>query len=156
MSSVRNSIQTRISAVAQEAKAILADTYLLYLKTQGCHWNVQGPRFYFLHQLFEEQYKELSDAVDTIAEKIRSLQEEAPASFEEFRSLSNMQEYRSGMSEEAMLKELAEDHERIIQHFAQAIELCQEAADETTADLFIERSRAHEKMAWMLRSHFQR
>jgi len=155
MSSVRNSIQTRSNAIAQEAKAILADTYLLYLKTQGCHWNVQGPRFYFLHLLFEEQYKELADAVDTIAEKIRSLKEDAPASFEEFRLLSGLQEYRLGMSEETMLKELAEDHERIIQHCAQAIELCMEASDQTTADLLIERSRAHEKMAWMLRSHFR-
>jgi starvation-inducible DNA-binding protein len=154
MSSVKTSLQ-RGSSTAQGIKTILADTYLLYLKTQGAHWNIEGPRFYSLHLLFEDQYKELAEAIDTIAEKLRSMGEQAPASFEEFRLLSEIQDYRPNRSEDAILQELSNDHEQIIQRCNKIVQMCQSHSDETTIDLLIERCRAHEKMAWMLHSHFR-
>ena len=62
-------------------KAVLADNYMLYLKTQNYHWNVEGVRFKYLHLMFEEQYQELAVAIDTIAELIRGLGAKAPATF---------------------------------------------------------------------------
>jgi len=59
--------------IAQGLSRLLADTYSLYLKTHYFHWNVTGSLFHSLHQMFEEQYTELAMAVDTIAERIRSL-----------------------------------------------------------------------------------
>ncbi|HTH18205.1 MAG TPA: ferritin-like domain-containing protein, partial [Magnetospirillum sp.] len=63
---------------------LLADTYTLYLKTHNFHWNVTGPMFNTLHLMFEQQYTELSQAVDLIAERIRALDFPAPGSYRQF------------------------------------------------------------------------
>src|SRR5437867_362012 len=78
--------------VADELTHLLADTYTLYLKTQNFHWNVTGPNFHSLHLMFEEQYKELADAVDLIAERIRALKSTTPASFSHFLKLTSLKE----------------------------------------------------------------
>ena len=70
--------------VAIGLSSILADSYTLYLMTQNFHWNVTGPRFHQLHTMFEEQYQELAEAVDDIAERIRAIGHRAPGSFKEF------------------------------------------------------------------------
>jgi len=70
--------------VADALSNVLADTFVLYLKTHNFHWNVTGPMFGTLHRMFEEQYNELWVAVDTIAERIRSLGFIAPGSYGEF------------------------------------------------------------------------
>src|SRR5579883_1511377 len=81
--------------VADELAHLLADTYLLYLKTQNFHWNVKGPLFPALHALFETQYQELAEAADVIAERIRALGCYAPASFSHFKKLSSLKESNS-------------------------------------------------------------
>src|SRR5258708_16281255 len=75
--------------IAASLSRLLADSYTLYLKTHGFHWNVVGPRFYELHKLFEEQYTELQGAVDTIAESIPALRPKAPGSYGEFVKLTS-------------------------------------------------------------------
>ena len=52
---------------------MLADSFCLYLKTHNYHWNVKGPMFQTLHVMFMDQYTELWNALDEIAERIRSL-----------------------------------------------------------------------------------
>ena len=59
--------------IAEGLKAVLADTYTLYLKTHHFHWNVTGPMFNTLHLMFETQYNELWITTDEIAERIRVL-----------------------------------------------------------------------------------
>ena len=58
--------------IAEGLTALLADTSTLYLKTHAYHWNVVGPMFHSLHLMFEEQYVDLRDAMDVIAEPIRA------------------------------------------------------------------------------------
>lgn len=131
----------------------LADTYVLYLKTQNFHWNVKGPYFYSLHNLFDEQYRELAAAIDEIAERIRALGGITPASFSQFTQLSSLKDEKgSDQSSETMLQKLLKDHEMLIQSASDMIPKSQHAKDEGTADLLIQRLKAHEKMAWMLRS----
>lgn len=60
-------------AVAELLNALLADEYLLYTKSRDYHWSVTGPIFRDLHKLFEEQYEELNEVVDEIAERVRAL-----------------------------------------------------------------------------------
>jgi starvation-inducible DNA-binding protein len=139
--------------VREDLKQLLACTYVLYVKTQNFHWNVKGPRFQQLHAFFEEQYTGLSSAIDEIAEQIRILQARPPSSMKEFLDLSNIQESVGELSENEMLSSLLADHESIIHHLSQWISDAQEVKDESTADLLIERSREHEKIAWMIRSH---
>ncbi|MEE9273540.1 MAG: DNA starvation/stationary phase protection protein [Robiginitomaculum sp.] len=71
---------------------LLADTYTLYLKTHGYHWNVEGPHFQSLHIQFMEQYTEMWTAVDEIAERIRALGHYAPGSYSAFMKLSSIKE----------------------------------------------------------------
>ncbi|OAI49064.1 DNA starvation/stationary phase protection protein [Gammaproteobacteria bacterium SCGC AG-212-F23] len=138
--------------VADELTHLLADSYVLYLKTQNFHWNVTGPLFPSLHLMFESQYKELAEAVDEIAERIRALGSFAPASFSEFSKLSSIKEERKILSAEEMLKTLLKDHEALIGHMESMFKKAESANDQATMDLLIERIRAHEKTAWMLRS----
>ena len=73
---------------ARELSKALADSYALYLKTHGYHWNVRGPEFFSLHNLLEEQYREIWAALDDIAERIRALGELAPQSASAFANLT--------------------------------------------------------------------
>ncbi|MCX7122988.1 MAG: ferritin-like domain-containing protein, partial [Gammaproteobacteria bacterium] len=78
--------------LAKGLSHLLADSYTLYLKTHYFHWNVTGPHFKSLHELFELQYTELALAVDTIAERIRALGHTAPGSYAEFSTLTQIKE----------------------------------------------------------------
>lgn len=132
---------------------ILANTYILYIKTQNFHWNVVDPRFRSLHLLFESQYNDLAAALDDLAERIRMIGQRAPGSMREFLALTDLKEEYDELDGDEMLVALLNDHERIIDSLRHATTVSQEAHDEGTADLLINRLRSHEKMAWMLRSH---
>lgn len=140
------------SKIADELSHFLADTYVVYLKTQNFHWNVTGPNFAALHKLFEEQYQQLADAVDVIAERIRALGETAPASLSEFQKLTSIKEETGTPSAENMLRKLAKDHEVLVEHANIVFTKAEKAADQATMDLLIERIREHEKTIWMLKS----
>lgn len=145
--------QAASEKIVQFLSILLADTYVLYTKTQKFHWNVIDERFYQLHKLWEEQYQELAEANDELAERIRMLQAPAPGSLKEFLSLTSLKESTTIPNGNAMLQELMTDHETIIQELHIGIILSTDHGDEGTADLLIQRLRAHEKMAWFLRSH---
>lgn len=138
--------------IAQSLSHILADTYLVYLKTQNFHWNVQGNLFYGLHNLLEEQYKELAIAVDEIAERIRILGLSAPGSFQQFLKLSSLQEANGLPSAEEMIDELATDHLTLSQKLAGVLHQAERNHDVSTIELLSSRIYAHEKQAWMLTS----
>lgn len=140
------------NSVVNALSKILADTYVLYTKTQNYHWNVTGELFPMLHAFFEEQYEKLSEAVDLLAERIRGLGEYAPGTLREFLEISTLHESTQVPSPQHMIQNLYEDHEKIAQELAKFIELAQKNHDEGTADVFIERLRAHQKTAWMLKN----
>jgi len=130
----------------------LAETYVLYTKTQGVHWNVVGPTFYAIHKLTETQYEDLADAVDELAERIRALGAPAPASFGEFLELSDIKETRERQSAEDAVRMLCADHEIAARTFREATKLADELDDVVSADMLTTRMGVHEKAAWMLRS----
>lgn len=132
---------------------LLADTYLLLTKTQNFHWNVIDPRFYPLHKFFEELYEELQAAVDEIAERIRMVNGKAPGSMKEFIKLSQLKEESNLTNADKMISLLAADHETICCFIHSNIKALEGAGDDGSADLLIERLRAHEKNLWMIRSH---
>ncbi|AZL16270.1 Dps family protein [Rickettsiales endosymbiont of Stachyamoeba lipophora] len=144
-----DSISTSISVLSK----ILASTYIIYLKTQNFHWNVKGPNFIMLHELFGLQYKELADAIDNIAERISMLGHITPATTIEFNKLSTIKECELPFTANAMLQALSSDHELMIIELRNSITLLDNNMDEGTKDLLIERLQAHEKTCWMLASH---
>ncbi|AFZ51440.1 Dps family protein [Dactylococcopsis salina] len=142
-------------AIAEGLSRLLADTYSLYLKTHYFHWNVTGPMFHSLHQMFEEQYVELATAVDDVAERIRTLGAVAPGSYSQFAELSTVPETRDVPEASEMVRLLVEANEAVVRTARAAFPAAERANDEATADLITERMRTHEKTAWMLRSMIQ-
>lgn len=138
--------------IAQGLSRLLADSYALYLKTHGYHWNVTGPMFQTLHLLFEEQYNELWIALDAIAERIRALDHYAPASYSEFIKLSSIKDESGVPNSSTMIQNLVQGQEAVIRTARQLFSLVEEAQDQPTADLLTHRLQVHEKNAWMLRS----
>ena len=131
---------------------LLADSYTLYLKTHNYHWNVEGPQFNTLHQMFETHYIELATAVDEIAERIRALGEKAPGSYSAFQALATVSEASDDESAEDMIRELVLGQEAVVRTARDVLPAAGAASDEPTADLLTQRMQIHEKNAWMLRS----
>ncbi len=139
-------------ATTEGLTKVLADTFILYFKTHSFHWNVEGPHFKSLHELFELQYNELWTATDEIAERIRTLGDYAPNSWESMAKNAALQETGQTPDAMAMVEMLANDNIAITEGMKSVLETAQKADDEVTADLMIQRISVHEKAAWMLRS----
>lgn len=131
---------------------MLADTYFLYLKAHNFHWNVEGPRFRSLHNMFEEHYRNLWNALDDLAERTRALGAYAPGTYAKFKARTSIAENEKIPSAEAMLDELIADNETVVRNLRSAISLAEEQNDPASADLLTERLQAHEKQVWMMRS----
>jgi len=138
--------------IAGELTQLLADTYALYLKSQNYHWNVEGQMFRALHLMFEEHYIELRDAVDEIAERIRSLGYPAAASFGEYSQLTGVPDGDASADAMEMVRGLAEGHETCARTARAVVKVAEDAGDVATADLATVRIETHEKTAWMLRA----
>ena len=138
--------------IAQGLSRLLADSYTLYLKTHNYHWNVKGPLFNTLHQMFEAQYTELAAAVDEIAERIRALGEPAPGSYKAYAQLTSIEEEDAVPDAEQMIRQLLKGQETVVRTARSVIGAAEAANDEPTADLLTQRMQVHEKNAWMLRS----
>jgi starvation-inducible DNA-binding protein len=138
--------------IAEGLSRLLADTFTLYLKTHNFHWNVTGPMFQTLHVMFEEQYNELWNAVDLLAERIRALGFTAPGSYREFSKLATITETEGIPASQEMIRQLVQGHEAAALTARNAFAVSNEANDAPTADLITERMQVHEKTAWMLRS----
>ena len=140
------------SEVALALGKLLADTHALYLKTHGFHWNVRGPQFPALHQLFEQQYKELWGSLDALAERIRALGALAPQGHTSMANLTGVKDGDPQWSAQEMLRDLLKDHEQTCGAIKAAIQTAEGASDAATVDLLNDRLSAHEKHAWMLRA----
>lgn len=141
--------------IAKALSYLLADSYMLYLKTHNYHWNVTGMNFQPLHEMFEEQYTELAEAIDAIAEQIRAIGHYAPGSFKEYSRMTSITEEDDVPDAKTMVKRLQDANETLIRTAREALKPCDEAGDEASIDLVTERLRNHSKVAWMLRSHLQ-
>ncbi len=141
------------AAIAGGLSKLLADTYTLYLTTHNFHWNVTGPMFNTLHQMFMEQYTELWNAVDPVAERIRSLGHAAPGSYAQFSTLASIPDAPVAPPKALeMVRILVTGHEAVARTAREIFPLADRAGDEPTADLLTQRLTVHEQTAWMLRS----
>jgi starvation-inducible DNA-binding protein len=138
--------------IANGLNHLLADTYTLYLMTHNFHWNVKGPMFNTLHLMFENQYTELAEAVDVIAERIRALGYPAPGTYGEFMEMSSIKEVKGQPSAEEMIKHLVHGQESVVRTARSVFPAAEKSSDEPTKDLLTQRMQIHEKSAWMMRS----
>jgi starvation-inducible DNA-binding protein len=139
-------------AIAKGLSELLADSYSLYLMTHNFHWNVTGPMFNTLHNMFMTQYTEQWAALDLIAERIRALGEPAPATYKEFSKLTSIAEVSGTPKALEMVRYLVKAQEATAKTARKLFSLVDKANDQPTADLLTQRLDIHEKTAWMLRS----
>ncbi len=138
--------------VIEALKNVLADNYALYLKTQNYHWNVEGPNFKGLHSLFEDQYRDLAGAIDTVAELIRGLGEKAPGTFETYIKRTSIKPGNENASAQQMVKDLLEDQTLIQKTLQLCLEMAQKVNDEVVTGFMIERLTFHRKTSWIMKS----
>jgi len=144
-------------AVAVELSKLLADEFLLYTKTRNAHWNVTGDNFHANHIFFENQYKQLDEIVDSVAERMRKIGHFAPATMRSYLELAHLTEYSERTNDGlGYMKDLLEDHESIIEFLRGNITLFAEKfKDYGTSDFITGLMETHEEMAWMIRSYFR-
>lgn len=134
---------------------LLASEYVLYVRTLNYHWNVKGPLFGPLHELFKGQYEALEKIIDDVAERARALNEPALGTMQEFITLSKLKEIPNAQLDEGeMIKNLLDGHEAIIRMIRVAQQdAAEKYKDMGTNNLLLNLIEKHEKIAWMLRAH---
>lgn len=141
--------------ISDNLAQFLKDSYALMLKSHNYHWNVTGHHFQQLHNLFEEHYEDLFEAVDEIAELIRQLGFLVPGGLKDYAAASNVKDGKEGSTWQEMVKDALADHEALVVNMRNWIQPAQEAGDEVTVGLIVDRMGFHEKQAWFLRSLVQ-
>ena len=138
--------------IAEGLSGLLADSYTLYLMTHNFHWNVTGPQFNSLHNMFMAQYTEQWNALDIIAERIRALGFPAPGTYREFVKLASIKEVEGVPKANDMIRHLVAAQEATARTARKLFPVVDAANDQPTADVLTQRIDIHEKTAWMLRS----
>jgi len=138
--------------IAKGLSGLLADSYTLYLMTHNFHWNVTGPQFNSLHNMFMDQYTEQWNALDQIAERIRALGFPAPGTYKEYVKLASIKEVDGVPKATDMIRHLVAAQEATARTARKLFPVVDAANDQPTADVLTQRIDIHEKTAWMLRS----
>jgi starvation-inducible DNA-binding protein len=148
---------TNSAEIAQSLNRLLADEHVLYIKTRRAHWNVEGPDFLTIHRFFEEQYKQLEQTIDDIAERIRIIGHYAEATLAGYLAETHLsEETRTKNDSLGFMKGLLADHESIIIQLRENVKRYDEEwKDAGTSDFITGLMETHEKMAWMLRAHLK-
>ncbi len=135
----------------------LADTFDLYSQAKQAHWNVRGPEFFQLHELFDKLADEVEGYVDLIAERVTTLGGTAMGTARMSAAASQLDEYPLDVSEGlASVEALSVSFATLAESTRCAIEAAADAGDADTADLFTEVSRGLDKSLWFLEAHLQR
>jgi starvation-inducible DNA-binding protein len=136
----------------QALKIAFASEYSFYLKAQNFHWNVTGPAFPQLHELFGDIYDEVDDSIDIFAEQIRATNTFVPASFNRFNMLTQIDDETEILDSRAMLEELLADSDKMTKLLKLTFNIAVSVGEEGLADFLAGRMDAHRKHSWMLRS----
>lgn len=139
--------------VSEILNHLLCDEMIIYLKTLKFHWNVYGIVFHDFHALFKEQYEQMLDISDDVAERVRALGYDSFGTMTEFLKNTRIKE-EPGKFPDAlgMIKILLADHEAVIRQIRKDIEVCEHLKDVGTSNFLQDHMEKHEKIAWMLRA----
>jgi starvation-inducible DNA-binding protein len=140
--------------VADELNKVLADEFVLYIKTLKFHWNIEGKDFHALHVFLEEQYNDLQSIIDGVAERIRKIGNFSNGSMKQFLADCSLKEHtETATITESMISELVADHESLIRKLRLLIDDFDKKYDDMgSSDFVVGLMKKHEKMAWMLRA----
>jgi starvation-inducible DNA-binding protein len=141
-----------VSELGNSLKVALADTFVMMTQALGYHWDVEGPHFHSLHDMFGKIYEDLWSAVDPLAEHIRALDEYAPGSLKRFQDLTTIEEDVKIPTASNMVSRLLETNQKVIESLNQALEQAKVANDEGVINFLGERLETHAKHGWFLRA----
>lgn len=145
-----------LQEVSEKLNVLLADETVLYIKTRGYHWNIEGSEFAALHAFYEEQYKALEVIIDAVAERVRKIGHYSVASMKEYTKMTNLTEPEMTSDMKKQLTNLLEDHETISRELRELIPPVEDKyKDVGTADFLTGLLQDHEEMAWMIRAHLK-
>ncbi len=142
--------------ISESLKKVLADSYCLMMMSQNYHWNVRGMLFKNIHEMTEEQYTNLFEAIDDIAERVRALGFTAPGTLKDFNDNTDVNLPNAELSDQEMLVDLIDGHETLVRGIRKAIKVADQHDDEVTVDMLTARMNWHEKNAWMMRSFLEK
>lgn len=143
---------TANQTIANALANVLADSHVISMKAHNFHWNVEGPQFFALHDMFEAQYTDIAEAMDEIAERIRALGAVAPGTTAALSARARVTEVETVPTGDEMLRETLADYEIIGGTIAEAIAVAEEHGDDVTAGMLADRLAFHQKQAWMMRA----
>ena len=134
-------------------KIVLANTYAMYFKAHGFHWNVEGKDFSQMHDFFSDIYEELFVAIDSVAEQIRALDEYAPYNMTELASITTIKESNIyGVDVSGMLADLNDANASVIEALNSAHKLADAENNRGLLNLIEERLDVHARHGWMIRA----
>ncbi|RFS23354.1 DNA starvation/stationary phase protection protein [Chitinophaga silvatica] len=149
-------LEEHLKQIALELNKVLADELVLYAKTRNCHWNIEGSNFMELHSFYEDQYEELEEYADEVAEYIRSIGHYAEGRYVDALKLTHLLEGEYSNDQKVQLKGLLDDHETIIRNLRRLIdEFDTKYNDKGAADFATQMLQKHLKKAWMIRSYLK-
>lgn len=144
--------EPEVSELGNSLKVTLADTFVMMTQAWSFHWNVEGPDFRSLHEMFSEIYTDLQGAVDPLAENIRSLDVYAPGSLKRFIELTTLEEDVKIPTAANMVLRLLETNQKVIISLNTALEQAKVENNEGVINFLGERLEIHAKWSWFLRA----
>ena len=147
------SLELRV-AIGKILNSVLATEYALYIATRGAHWNVVGLSFFELHKFFQQQYEQLDNIIDDVAERTRAIGMYAVSSLHDYTALAynGRIEQVANATSAQLIQGLLIAHETLIRYLRVDLGAVAELGDDGTLDFLTGLMEQHEKMAWMLRA----
>lgn len=142
----------KMETFVQLLKKVLSDTFIMYYKVQSFHWNVEGQKFIQLHDLFGDMYKEMFDAIDLLAEDIRTHNEYCPTTLKRILEVGEIEEKENIPTADEMIKNLLDCNSILLKTLKITLKFAESNDQHGTVDLLSSRIVSHEKYGWMLRS----
>ena len=138
--------------LSDNLKTLLGSTFVLYTKTHGFHWNIEGSNFPQYHKFLNKMYDEIYASIDTIAEYIRTLGSYSPGSLGRMLELSIIEEQHKIPRAELMLDELLVDCEKMIKLVTELFDIATQEKAQGIANYLAELQDLYAKKAWMIRA----
>jgi starvation-inducible DNA-binding protein len=140
-----------VDAVSAAVNGLVADSFVLYLKTKNYHWHMSGKHFRDYHLLLDEHAESVEKSIDPLAERIRKIGGETLHSYGEVLKLTSLKESSEGfLKPEDMFNELIADNKTVIRNMREAHEVCDKHGDVATASLLENTIDEAERRLWFL------
>jgi starvation-inducible DNA-binding protein len=147
-----DSKEMMMNKIAKSYAVLLADLYVLLVKTQNYHWHVKGPHFKPLHVFFQELYTQVFDTIDLVAERMVTMGFVAPASLIEINELKRMADGDAKLDSAEMLMDLENSFKMIVDDLDACIKLVKVEEDEASLTFLTDLLVSFEKTIWMIKA----